>query len=74
MELKLNIQNILAQDLLFYQNNYRNSESYGTIETLANQIFTSDYHYQNGYSEKDDDVLWRTKYGRTFSLSFTYNF
>jgi hypothetical protein len=74
IELKLNLQNILAQDLIFYQNNYKNTASYGTVETLANQIFTGDYHYEDGYSDKDDDVLWRTKYGRSFSLTFTYNF
>ncbi len=74
MELKLNIQNILAQDLIFYQNNYNNTASYGTVETLANQIFTGDFHYEDGYSPKDDDLLWRTKNGRSFSLTFTYNF
>ncbi len=74
IEIKLNIQNILAQDQIFYQNNYKNTESYGTVETLANQIFTSDYHYEDGYSEQDDDVLWRAKFGRSFSLTFTYNF
>jgi hypothetical protein len=73
-EIKLNIQNLLAQDLIFYQNIYKNSEQYGTIETLANQVFTGDYHYEDGFSEKDDDVLWRTKFGRSFSLSLTYNF
>ncbi len=74
LEIKLNIQNILAQDLIFYQNNYRNTEAYGTVETFANYVFTGDYHNEDGYSERDDDVRWRTKYGRTFSLSFTYNF
>jgi len=74
IELKLNLQNILAQDLIFYQNNYKNTASYGTVETLANQIFTGDYHYEDGFNAKDDDVLWRTKYGRSFSLTFTYNF
>lgn len=74
LEIKLNIQNILAQDLIFYQNNYRNTEAYGTVETFANYVFTGDYHNEDGYSEQDDDVRWRTKFGRSFSLSFTYNF
>ena len=74
LELKLNIQNILAQDLIFYQNNYKNTVSYGTIETLANQIFTGDFHYEDGFNDQDDDVLWRTKFGRSFSLTLTYNF
>ncbi|MDI1256577.1 MAG: TonB-dependent receptor [Flavobacterium sp.] len=74
LELKLNIQNLLAQDLIFYQNNYRNTATYGSLETLANQVFTGDYHYEDGFSPQDDDVLWRTKFGKTFSLSVTYNF
>jgi hypothetical protein len=74
LELKFNIQNILAQDLIFYQNNYRNSVAYGSLETLANQIFTGDFHYQDGYNSKDDDIIWKTKFGKSFSLSATYNF
>jgi hypothetical protein len=74
LELKLNIQNILAEDLIFYQNNYRNSVNYGTLETLGNYIFTGDYHYQDGFNPADDDIVWQTKFGRSFSLSATYNF
>jgi TonB-dependent receptor len=74
LELKFNIQNILAQDLIFYQNNYRNTVSYGSLETLANQIFTGDFHYQDGFNETEDDIIWKTKFGRSFSLSVTYNF
>ncbi|TRX37069.1 TonB-dependent receptor [Flavobacterium restrictum] len=74
LELKFNIQNLLAQDLIFYQNNFKNSVDYGTLETLANHVFTGDYHYENGFNAKDDDEIWRTKFGRTFSLTATYNF
>ena len=74
LELKLNIQNILAEDLIFYQNNYRNSVKYGTLETLGNYIFTGDYHYQDGFNPADDDIIWQTKFGRSFSLSATFNF
>lgn len=74
LELKFNIQNVLAQDLIFYQNNYRNSVDYGSFETLANHIFTGDYHYEDGYNAVDDDIIWKTKFGRSFSLSATYNF
>lgn len=73
-ELKLNIQNILAEDLIFYQNNYKNTTNYGTLETLANYVFTGDFHNQNGFNEADDDILWKTKFGRSFSLSATFNF
>ena len=74
LELKFNIQNILAQDLIFYQNNYKNTVHYGTLETLANHVFTGDFHYENGFNAKDDDVIWRSKFGRTFSFTVTYNF
>lgn len=74
MEVKLNVQNLLAQDLIFYQNNYKNSVRYGTLETFANQVFTGDYHYQDGYNSKDDDVIWKTRFGQNISLTFTYNF
>lgn len=74
MEVKLNVQNLLAQDLIFYQNNYKNSVRYGTLETLANQVFTGDYHNQDGYNSKEDDVIWRTRFGQSISLTFTYNF
>jgi len=74
IELKLNVQNILAQNQIFYQNNYFNTASYNTLETLANQIFTSDFHYEDGYNSADDDIIWNQKFGRSFSLSVTYNF
>jgi outer membrane receptor protein involved in Fe transport len=74
LELKLNIQNILAQDLIFYQNNYRNTVEYGALETLANHVFTGDFHYEDGYNKADDDIIWNTTFGRSFSLTATYNF
>ncbi len=74
LEIKLNVQNILAQNLTFYLNNYKNTAQYGTLETLANGIFTGDFHYEDGFNATDDDILWDTKVGRTFSLSATYNF
>jgi hypothetical protein len=74
LEFKLNIQNLLAQDLIFYQNNYRNSVKYGPLETLANHVFTGDFHYEDGYNKADDDIIWLTKFGRSFSLTATYNF
>jgi len=75
IELKLNIQNILAQDLIFYQNNYRETVSEtSTFSNLTNLIFTGDSLNEDGFDSKTDDVIWRTKYGRVFSLSVTYNF
>lgn len=74
LELKLNIQNVLAQDLVFYQNNYRDTATYNAIESLSHEIFIGNYHNEDGYSSKDDDIIWLTKFGRTFSLSMSYNF
>ena len=74
LELKFNIQNILAQDQIFYQNNYSKATKYGTFETLGNYVFTGDYLYEDGFNAKNDDVIWVTKHGQSFSLSVTYNF
>lgn len=74
LELKLNIQNLLAQDLVFYQNNYRNTTTYDAFNNLLNEIFIGNYNNEDGYSPKDDDIIWLTKFGRTFSLSMSYNF
>jgi len=75
LEVKLNIQNILAQDLIFYQNNYNEGTSQGSsFSSLTNAIFTGDSLNEDGYDSATDDAIWRTKYGRTFSLSLTYNF
>lgn len=75
IELKLNVQNILAQDLIFYQNSKReDTMPISSFTSLVNTIFTGSTFNENGYNPKIDDALWITKYGRTFSLSMTYNF
>ena len=74
LELKFNVQNLLAQDQIFYQNNYSKAPEYGTFETLGNYIFTGSYLYEDGFNPDNDDVIWLTKYGSSFSLSITYNF
>jgi hypothetical protein len=75
MELKLNIQNILAQDQIFYQNIYTEDvPQSSSITNLSNLIFTGDPLNEDGYDPKTDDVILRTKFGRVFSLSMTYNF
>jgi outer membrane receptor protein involved in Fe transport len=75
-EIKLNIQNILAQDLIFYQNNTppKTVNTDPAFVSLSNIIFTGDSHNSNGYKVGVDDAIWITKFGRTFSLSATYNF
>ncbi len=74
-EIKLNVQNVLAQDLIFYQNNTSKGVNYEPgIVSLSNIIFTGTGHNVNGYNSKVDDPIWVTKFGRTLSLSCTYNF
>ena len=75
-EIKLNIQNLLAQDLIYYQNNTptKKANSDPAIVSLTNIVFTGDGQNDNGYKAGLDDAIWITKFGRTFSLSFSYNF
>jgi TonB-dependent receptor len=74
-EIKLNVQNVLAQDLIFYQNNQSNQDNtVSAIDGLFNSVFTGDRFNNNGYNKDVDDAIWVTKFGRTFSLSMSYNF
>lgn len=75
LELKLNIQNILAQDLNVYQNyDLEGTPKIKGFKSTMNSIFTGDSQNKNGYNSKEDDLVWSTKFGRTFSLSLNYNF
>ena len=74
-EVKLNVQNLLAQDQIFYRNNdtrTRNSQNYDTI--LDSDFEKLLFNANNSYNAAKDDLVWSTKYGRTFSLSASYNF
>lgn len=74
LEFKLNIQNLLAQDQLFYQNNDGETPHISGVTAFFNNIFTGDSQNKNGFDKETDDEVWKTKYGRTFSLTATYNF
>ena len=74
MELKLNVQNILGQDLIYYQNRDLGKTNESGFSAIVNKIFTGDSQNKNGYNSDEDDLIWVTKYGKTFSLSLTYNF
>lgn len=75
LEFKFNVQNILKQDLIFYQNNEKEKPTPKVtgFRSTINSIFTGDSQNKNGYAS-NDDVVWRTKFGQTFSLSLNYNF
>lgn len=74
MELKLNFQNILAQDLVFYQNNYDATSTSRTGSKMTNALFLGDKENKNGYDAQVDDLVWSTQFGRTFSFVLTYKF
>ncbi len=74
LELKLNIQNLLDQESIFYQNKLSGNKDESGIKGALNNIFTGDSGNNNGYDEANDDLVWSTKFGRTFSLTATYNF
>ena len=71
LELKLNIQNILAQDQVFYQNGITNERTGN--ETL-NQLVFGNKDNLDGYNADKDRKVWSTNFGRIFSFSAAYNF
>jgi TonB-dependent receptor len=74
IEVKLNAQNVLAQDLIFYQNNDLGKTNVTGFNKTINSIFTGDSQNKNGYNSDEDDLVWLTKFGPTFSLSLSYSF
>jgi len=70
-EVKLNIQNILAQDQLFYQNN-EGGEGVSGIRGASNSVFIGNKNNSNGFQKGIDDEIWRTNFGRTISLSLSF--
>jgi hypothetical protein len=75
LEVKINIQNILAEDQIVYQNNELASTPKITgIKAAMNSIFTGDSQNKNGYNSNEDDLIFKTKYGQTISLTLDYNF
>jgi outer membrane receptor protein involved in Fe transport len=90
MEVKLNIQNILAQDQIFYNNNDAipfvaakdNDDLPPTFFTLfdnvsngvKNIVNRSFGNRKNWYNSETDDLIWKIKTATTFSVSMSYNF
>lgn len=74
LDVKLNIQNCLAQKQIFYQNNYNKVETVDGFRGAVNSIVIGDKGNKNGYTEGKDDLVWSTNFGRTFSFSLTYKF
>ena len=90
MEIKLNIQNILAQDQIFYNNNDAipfvpatdtadSPPSFFTLfdgisRGIKNTINRSFGNHRNWYNSETDDIIWKVKTGTTVSFSMSYNF
>lgn len=67
-EFKLNIQNILAQDQVFYQNGSQTETQKG-FTAITNSLFIGDKNNSNGFQSAMDDQVWKTNFGRVFSFS-----
>jgi hypothetical protein len=75
LELRLNVQNALAQDLDVYQNNdLPGTKEIKGFKAFVNNVFTGDSQNKNGYNSQEDDLVWKTKFGPTLSFSVNYNF
>ena len=75
LELRFNVQNALAQDLDFYQNNdLPGTDEIKGFKSFVNKVFTGDSQNKNGYNSQEDDLVWKTKFGPTLSLGIYYNF
>ena len=75
LEIRFNVQNALAQDLDFYQNNdLPGTKEIKGFPAFVNKFFTGDSQNKNGFNSEEDDLVWKTKFGPTLSLSINYNF
>jgi hypothetical protein len=74
LEIKLNCQNVLAQNLIFYQNNFSATTDNNIVQKVGNYLFTGESSGQNRFDKNQDDLIWNTKFGRNISLSLTYKF
>ncbi len=74
LEVKFNIQNILAQKLIFYQNNYETQASVLGFDKVTNSVFIGNAKNVNGYNSKIDNAMWTTSFGQTFSFVIVYKF
>lgn len=71
-QFKLNIQNILAQDQVFYQNNFTARSEAKGLNGFFNTIFIGDKNNAKGFDKDIDQRVWKTNFGRTFSASISF--
>lgn len=68
-QFKLNVQNILAQDQIFYQNSNIERSTVKGINAFFNTIFVGDKNNNNNYDKKIDQQIWKSNFGTTFTAS-----
>ncbi|RYD83605.1 MAG: TonB-dependent receptor [Sphingobacteriales bacterium] len=74
LDIKLNVQNILAEDQIFYQNRDLDNSETGTMRGAYNTVVTGSKQNKNGYNKTEDDMIWSTKFGRVISIGAAYKF
>ncbi|AEA44837.1 TonB-dependent receptor [Fluviicola taffensis] len=70
-QFKLNIQNILAQNQIFYQNSSTERSTAKGMNAFFNTIFVGDKNNNNNYDKSIDREIWNTNFGTTFSASIS---
>ncbi len=69
VELKLNIQNILAQNQIFYQNdNYGKEKELSVISKTFNKAFYGDAVNELGYQVGRDNIVWQSNFPRIITV------
>lgn len=75
LEIKMNLQNALAQDLILYQNNdLPGTDEIKGFKAFTNKMFLGDSQNKNGYNSQEDDLTTKVKFGSTYSFTLTYSF
>ena len=70
LEFKFNIQNMLAERQIFYQNKKMDNSS----GNFFNKLLTGDSKNKNDFNKNEDDLIWSTKFGWALSLGVSYKF
>jgi hypothetical protein len=70
LEFKFNIQNMLAERQIFYQNKNMDNSS----GNFFNKLLTGDSKNKNDFNKNEDDLIWSTKFGWAMSLGVSYKF
>lgn len=73
LDIKVNVQNILAQDQVFYQNVTTDERGSGFSRAMSS-VFSGDKTNTFKFDAATDNQVWRTNFGRTISFAISYKF